>query len=277
MLADQNRLYCRLMKSTLSFYKYHGAGNDFIILDAADLKGQSLSSKRVAEWCKRRYGVGADGLMVFTAVNNEEVDFEMQYYNADGSSGMMCGNGGRCIALYAHEVKGVSKTMRFSLKTSIFQAEILDSHSVALGLQSVSTIKVNDDATCFCDTGSPHHIEWVAEPLNEVAVFSRGQALRNRYHPDGCNVNFVAVRSKDQLAIRTYERGVEDETHACGTGVAAAAISAHKMDKVEGNAIKVSAIGGELEVQFQENDGVYSQVTLIGPAQAVFEGTLLWP
>lgn len=265
------------MKSTLSFYKYHGAGNDFIILDAADLKGQSLSSKRVAEWCKRRYGVGADGLMVFTAVNNEEVDFEMQYYNADGSSGMMCGNGGRCIALYAHEVKGVSKTMRFSLKTSIFQAEILDSHSVALGLQSVSTIKVNDDATCFCDTGSPHHIEWVAEPLNEVAVFSRGQALRNRYHPDGCNVNFVAVRSKDQLAIRTYERGVEDETHACGTGVAAAAISAHKMAKVEGNAIKVSAIGGELEVQFQENDGVYSQVTLIGPAQAVFEGTLLWP
>ena len=132
----------------------------------------------------------------------------------------------------------------------------------------------HSDQSCFCDTGSPHHIEWVSTSIEDVDVYKHGKELRNTYGTEGCNVNFVEVIASDRIAIRTYERGVEDETHACGTGITAAAISAYHTGRVNQESIIVSAIGGELEVQFQKRDNRYTGVALIGPAQFVYEGTL---
>lgn len=265
------------MKKPITFYKYHGAGNDFIIIDSSDLGDQRIEASQVALWCKRRYGIGADGLMVFKHTSSETADFEMSYFNADGSSGMMCGNGGRCIARFAFDLKGISKSMTFRLKSTLYNARVEEDGQVALELHPVSEILNNDDTSCYCHTGSPHHVEWVTTPLHEVAVYEQGKKMRNRYNKDGCNVNFVEVLGANHLAIRTYERGVEDETHACGTGITAAAISAHKTGRVQGKQVKVTAVGGDLEVRFQVNNGVYEGITLIGPAQFVFKGTLQWP
>ncbi len=259
----------------MRFYKYHGAGNDFIIIEADDLQAQKLKEHHIVEWCKRRYGIGADGLMLFSSVNKYGIDFEMQYFNADGSSGMMCGNGGRCIALFAYEKKGLGKKMTFRLQSTLYKAQILEDKRVILNLPSVNNVITNSDQSCFCDTGSPHHIEWISTPLDEVDVYKRGKELRNTYGTEGCNVNFVEVIASGRIAIRTYERGVEDETHACGTGITAAAISAHYTGRVNQESVVVSAVGGELEVQFQKSDKQYTDVALIGSAQFVYEGILV--
>lgn len=258
----------------MRFYKYHGAGNDFIIIEADDLQAKKLKEHHIVEWCKRRYGIGADGLMLFSSENKDGIDFDMQYFNADGSSGMMCGNGGRCIALFAYERKGVGKIMTFRLKSTQYKAQILEDKRVILNLPSINQVVTNSDQSCFCDIGSPHHIEWVSTSIEDVDVYKHGKELRNTYGTDGCNVNFVEVIASDRIAIRTYERGVEEETHACGTGITAAAISAYHTGRVNQESIIVSAVGGELEVQFQKRDNVYTRVALIGPAQFVYEGTL---
>jgi diaminopimelate epimerase len=258
----------------LRFYKYHGAGNDFIIIEADDIQAEKLNAHHVVEWCKRRYGVGADGLMLFSSVHKDGIDFDMQYFNSDGSSGMMCGNGGRCIALFAYEKKGAEKKMNFRLQSKVYQAQILEDKRVILNLPNVNQVITNSDQSCFCDTGSPHHIEWVLTAIKDVDVYNHGKELRNTYGAEGCNVNFVEVIASDRIAIRTYERGVEDETHACGTGITAAAISAYHTGRVNKESIIVSAIGGELEVQFQKRDKGYTGVALIGPAQFVYEGTV---
>jgi diaminopimelate epimerase len=263
------------MTQSLHFSKYHGAGNDFIIVDAQDLNSIDLTESQIALWCHRRYGIGADGFMVYERSTDSKVAFTMRYYNADGKQGSMCGNGGRCIVRYAYERKGAPSSMRFSFGEDVYSAEVHAVDNISLNMLPVHTIKIQEDQSCYCNTGSPHHIEWVDSGLQELDVFQSGKVMRDRYGPEGCNINFVEIINDSELAVRTYERGVEDETLACGTGVTAAVLSAHHMGKIRATSVKVNALGGLLEVAFKLAELGYEDIVLRGPAEHVFEGNIL--
>jgi diaminopimelate epimerase len=252
----------------IHFYKYHGAGNDFILVDNRD-RQIALSIEQIAFLCHRRFGIGADGLMLLQAIDN--ADFEMVYFNADGNESTMCGNGGRCIAAFAHRLGITGDTMEFMAIDGMHKAEVLQGGNVALHMQDVHTIEFEKDYAIL-NTGSPHFIQWVDDAAT-IDVFARGREIRNRseFQPKGINVNFVN-RTKDGINIRTYERGVEDETLACGTGVTAAAIAA--VGKKKGSyTIPVKAMGGMLSVSFdKKSETTAEHIVLTGGATFVFEG-----
>ncbi len=254
----------------IPFYKYHGAGNDFILMDNRDGAIQ-LTVEQVAALCHRRFGIGADGLMLLqTAVG---ADFEMVYYNSDGNESTMCGNGGRCIAAFAYHKGIVREHMSFKAIDGLHEAHILENGTVALHMQAVKQIDFEERYTIL-DTGSPHLVQWV-EDLDQTEVFREGREIRNwpRFQPKGINVNFVQRLDKG-IAIRTYERGVEDETLACGTGVTAAAIVAAGKETGHFD-IPVQALGGDLSVAFDKKDaGTAEHIVLTGGATFVFEGTI---
>lgn len=254
----------------IPFYKYHGAGNDFILMDN-QAKTIQLSVEQVAALCHRRFGIGADGLMLLQ--ETPDADFEMVYYNSDGHESTMCGNGGRCIAAFAYH-KGLAGTqMNFKAIDGLHEARILANGDVALHMQDVKQIDF-EEAYTLLDTGSPHLVQWV-EDLDQTEVFKEGREIRNwqRFQPKGINVNFAQPLGEG-IAIRTYERGVEDETLACGTGVTAAAIVA--AGKNTGRfEIPVKALGGNLSVAFEKKDaGTAEHIVLTGGATFVFEGTV---
>ena len=263
------------MTQSLHFSKYHGAGNDFIIVDAQDLTSIDLAESQIALWCHRRFGIGADGFMVYERSTDSKVAFRMRYYNADGKQGSMCGNGGRCIVRYAFERKGAPSSMRFSFGEDVYSAEVHAVDNISLNMLPVHTIKIQEDQSCYCNTGSPHHIEWVDSGLQELDVFQSGRLMRDRYGVEGCNINFVEITNDSELAVRTYERGVEDETLACGTGVTAAVLSAHHTGKIRATSVKVNALGGLLEVAFRLSESGYEDIVLTGPAEHVFDGNIL--
>lgn len=252
----------------IPFYKFDGAGNDFVVIDNREGR-YNLTQEQIALLCHRRFGVGADGLMTLDAAP-EGYDFEMHYYNSDGRLGSMCGNGGRCIAAFAR-VLGLGDKLRFLGYDGPHEAEILmwDGHVgiVRLGMRSVAADEVKRVADgWFLDTGSPHYVQRV-EDLEHYDVVGEGRRLRHRTElfPEGANIDFIEDLPDGRLAVRTYERGVEDETWACGTGVTASAI-------VSGNH-RLVARGGDFRVDFIATGSAYEQVWLVGPVSLNFTGT----
>ncbi|WP_276167146.1 diaminopimelate epimerase [Zobellia alginiliquefaciens] len=255
---------------TLSFYKYQGTGNDFVLIDNRQLQFPKNDTKLVASLCDRKFGIGADGLILLE--NDELSDFKMVYYNADGREGSLCGNGGRCTVAFANFLGVIDKDTVFNAADGKHHATINDG-IVSLQMQDVSEIK-EKPGYVFLDTGSPHHVQMV-KGIQDFGVYKEGKKLRyGLYGETGSNVNFVEVLDDDTFAVRTYERGVEDETLSCGTGVTAVAIAMHNSGKTTANLIKINTQGGELQVELTKKEGVYSQIHLIGPAKQVFKGEI---
>lgn len=252
----------------VSFSKYQGAGNDFIMI--ADPKGTIeglLTPSKVAHLCHRRFGIGADGLILLKECAG--YDFEMIYYNSDGNKSSMCGNGGRCIVAFAARVGWIKKEANFLAVDGAHQAS-LKKGIVSLQMQNVARWE-NVDSDWLLNTGSPHYVRLV-KSLEKVAVEKEGQAVRysERFAKEGVNVNFVE-RSSDSLKVATYERGVEGETWACGTGVVASAIIANLVYKQK-SPIVIRTKGGELGVKFVKKANSYEDIWLEGGAEWVFDG-----
>lgn len=255
----------------LSFYKYHGTGNDFIIVD--NMKGAvSLSKQQVQFLCDRRFGIGADGLMMIAP--ESETDFLMEYYNADGNSSSMCGNGGRCMVSFAAMKKYIKQETTFRAVDGIHNAVMVNENRVRLQMGNVQQPQLIGNDVVL-DTGSPHYVRFV-QAADNINVVEEGRNVRysDLYKTKGINVNFVEQQN-DVLYIRTYERGVEDETLSCGTGVTASVLAAAFTKRIRENGKQnVKTPGGLLSVQY-EKDGVgFKNVWLEGPATFVYEGQI---
>lgn len=254
------------------FSKFQGNGNDFVIIDnrTSQIKPDSITIRRI---CDRHFGIGADGVILLQNFNG--VDFEMLYYNSDGYIASMCGNGARCIAAFAKINGIVDDRMNFMAYDGEHEAKINKvieknkTYHVSVSMADVTEVEKNNNFY-FLDTGSPHYVEFV-DKVSEIDVVKEGRKTRNsyRFSPDGTNVNFVEV-SDDRIFVRTYERGVEDETLSCGTGVTAAAISAFlKTGKKD---FQIHTTGGEFRVDFINEKDAFNSVWLSGPAELVFQG-----
>lgn len=274
----------------LHIYKYQGAGNDFVVID--NRKGDfNLNWKQIKLLCDRRFGVGSDGLM--TLSKSSKANFKMDYYNCDGYLGTMCGNGGRCIVAFAHML-GFKKFV-FDAYDGIHTADVLKAPQGRKSVQKIVRLGIRDVKECtkyakdvyLTDTGTEHYIEFVKDVEN-YPVFENGRKIRYHkdFQPNGMNANFVQIMPKGLLKIRTYERGVEDETFACGTGSTATAIAAwchgvkpaalKKVKTKDGRIAEkvkynLKARGGDLAVEFTDLGGRFTDISLIGPATLVFE------
>ncbi|MGB5818209.1 MAG: diaminopimelate epimerase [Saonia sp.] len=255
----------------LTFYKYQGTGNDFIMIDNRDNLFPKSDIKLVASLCDRRFGIGADGLILLE--NDNVSDFKMIYYNSDGNPSSMCGNGGRCLVAFAKYLEIIERTASFNAVDGLHNATI-ENEMVSLQMQNVSEIKEKSKYV-FLDTGSPHHIQLV-ENLQDFNVPREGAKLRyGLYGEKGSNINFVEPK-EDIFFVRTYERGVEDETFSCGTGVTAVALAMHNIGKTNADMITIKTPGGTLNVSFNKNGEGYENIHLIGPAKQVFKGEIPW-
>lgn len=254
----------------MEFYKYQGTGNDFIIIDNRDGQYNNLTEETVNKLCDRKFGIGADGLMLLESADG--YDFRMKYYNADGKEGSMCGNGGRCLVQFANDM-GINKTKyHFIAVDGEHDADIREDGLISLKMQNVSGIE-DIKGDMVLNTGSPHFIRFV-DTVDHVDVFSEGTKIRysDAFAKEGINVNFVE-QTNNGIRIRTYERGVEDETLSCGTGATAAAIASTTEDGQQ--TIPVRVQGGNLEISLNRiNAHEYSDIWLIGPATFVFRGTI---
>jgi diaminopimelate epimerase len=255
-----------------TFYKYQGTGNDFVIIDNRTNYFPKNDTNLVSSLCDRKFGIGADGLLLLE--NDELSDFRMVYFNADGREGSMCGNGGRCIVAFANFLDIIDVKTTFIAVDGLHEASI-EGTTVSLKMMNVSEIKSKENAM-FLNTGSPHHVQLVPN-LPDFNVVKEGARLRyGLYGEAGSNINFVSEEEPDTFSIRTYERGVEDETLSCGTGVTAAAIAMHSLGKTTSDNINVNALGGKLNVRFKYENGAYSDIYLIGEAKQVFKGDISW-
>jgi len=257
----------------IPFYKYHGAGNDFILLNQTQIQYLDRSdTDLIAALCHRRFGIGADGLILLQ--NKEGYDFEMIYFNADGRESSMCGNGGRCIVAFAKDLGIVDDNCTFWAIDGEHEAFInAEGNWVELKMIDVPTIQQKGHDYVL-NTGSPHYIQFV-EHLTDINIAQQGAAIRNSpdYKAEGINVNFVEINSDNELLIGTYERGVEDETLACGTGITAAALAFCLKSKTEQEEIHVKAKGGNLSVRMKpDGNSGFEAIWLCGPAALVFEG-----
>ena len=255
----------------ISFFKYQGAGNDFILIRDTENNFPEKDHDLIRELCDRRFGIGADGLMLLR--NSSDKDFTMLYFNADGHEGTMCGNGGRCMVAFARDCGHIAKDkdIYFDAIDGEHSAVIVKQDKVSLKMKNVFNVQ-NMGAGYTVDTGSIHHVEYV-DKLVEMDVYGRGRAIREHkmYSPAGCNVNFIQVDNKNNISIRTYERGVEDETLACGTGSVAAAI-VHHFRGFHYDKYFIKARGGELSVRFKYDGENYKDIWLDGPATFVYKG-----
>jgi diaminopimelate epimerase len=256
----------------IDFYKYQGTGNDFILLDNRENLYDNITIKQVNFLCHRHFGVGADGLMMLN--EKSDFDFEMKYFNADGNEGSMCGNGGRCILKFAL-LLGIKKdTYQFKAADGPHIGEIDFNGEVRLKMKDVNDVQFSY-THYILDTGSPHYIRNVPD-VQKIDVVAEGRVIRysKEFEKDGVNVNFVQSLGDDTIYVRTYERGVEDETLSCGTGVTASAlISAHNDNGF--NRVEVKTIGGKLSVEFDKiSDKEFRNVWLCGAAEMVFKGSI---
>jgi diaminopimelate epimerase len=258
-----------LMK--IQFYKYQGAGNDFILVDNRKIGFNHQQPEVLAALCDRRFGIGADGIMFLQKADS--FDFEMVYYNADGKPSSMCGNGGRCIVAFAKFLKIIKDETNFLAVDGWHYAKISESGDwVSLRMIDVKNVDRDDDAYVL-NTGSPHYVLCTTN-LSAKDVYTEGKAIRSQdnYKTEGINVNFVEDFG-DHLFVRTYERGVEDETYACGTGVTAVALAMakHKSQTGESNT-RIKVLGGSLNIRFNYDGKTFNNIFLEGPAKFVFEG-----
>jgi diaminopimelate epimerase len=258
---------------TIHFYKYQGTGNDFVIIDNRDGKYNNLSRDQVRDLCDRRFGIGADGLMLLNA--HGHLDFEMKYYNSDGGESTMCGNGGRCLVKFANDIGIYRSTYRFTAIDGLHEAEIEDDGEVSLKMNDVQQVQM-DRGHYILNTGSPHYVEFCND-IRQIDVVRKGREIRysKEFAQEGINVNFVEQLSQaDEIIVRTYERGVEDETYSCGTGVTAAALVCHHNDSGF-NRVEVQTKGGNLSVEYDKHGDAYTDIWLSGPAVKVFEGDIV--
>jgi diaminopimelate epimerase len=255
------------------FYKYHGAGNDFIVIDNRDKNFDPRDTEKIKLLCHRRFGVGADGILLLE--NSPGYEFGMVYINSDGSMGSMCGNGGRCIVHFAHHILKIIKNpsdVRFLAVDGEHQAEI-NGDNVRLKMRDISSIgEKNNMPFVMCGT-TPHQIKMV-DDLANFPVFIEGRKIRN-LEKDGVNTNFVEEKN-GIFYVRTYERGIEDETMACGTGATSVAVAMEAMGLLKGENCNIEMPGGKLKVEFKKDkDGSYRDIWLTGEAKCVFKGTLV--
>lgn len=256
------------MSIQIHFYKYQGAGNDFIIIDNRAQK-IALNTEQIARLCDRKFGIGADGLMLLE--EEHPYDFRMVYYNSDGNESSMCGNGGRCIVAFARKLSLVNESTHFIAIDGEHKALLHSDTYVTLDMNDVTEIR--DFGThCILNTGSPHYVLW-RDHIEDIDVFTEGRAIRNmqEFMPKGINVNFAKAEG-NHIQVRTYERGVENETLSCGTGVTACAIAAS--GTASGSfSYDISTPGGQLQVSFAKKTPRHAiSVKLSGPATFVFEG-----
>lgn len=253
----------------MKFYKYQGTGNDFVMIDNRNLAFPK-DQKYIEKLCHRRFGIGADGLILLE--NDEETDFRMVYYNSDGNESTMCGNGGRCLVAFAHFLKIFEEKCTFNAIDGLHEAEIKNGTMVKLKMSDVQEIK-NDAENFVLNTGSPHFVKYV-QNVGKYDVYKNGYEIRNSvsYKKEGINVNFVEEIRPNYLFVRTYERGVEDETYSCGTGATASALTYLK-DK-EASAVHIKVLGGELKVYAEQHGEGFRNIWLEGLAEQVFQGEI---
>ena len=264
----------------LRFTKMNGAGNDFILFDnrTGDI---DLDRNQIAQLCDRHRGIGADGVLLLENPTNG-ADFRMRYFNADGGEAEMCGNGARCFARFANKVGGRKVNISFETPAGVISAE-LKGDLVTLRMTEPTDLRLNVDlrmavenkAVHFINSGVPHAVIPVAK-IDDADVRREGAAIRHHkmFSPNGANVNFIEKRGRNKIAIRTYERGVEDETLACGTGIVASALIFAASEDCEGPVTVLARGGDELLVSFEKTLQQFRNVTLTGPAEFVFEGTI---
>ncbi|WP_418650594.1 diaminopimelate epimerase [Tenacibaculum aestuariivivum] len=254
---------------SLTFYKYQGTGNDFIIIDNRTKKFPKNNINAITKLCNRHFGIGADGLILIE--NHDTTDFRMLYFNADGSE-TMCGNGGRCAVAFAKKLNIIETKTTFTAFDGEHYAEI-NNGIVSLHMIDVNEIKITNEYI-FANTGTQHHVQLV-DDLTNFPVFEKGKNIRNNiYGVQGSNVNFVEQLNANTFRVRTYEKGVENETLACGTGVTAVAIAMHATKKTTNTLINLPVEGGLLAVSFDEKNGNYTNIFLKGPAVLVFKGEI---
>ena len=255
----------------LHFYKYQGTGNDFVMIDNR-LEIFPKNTVLIEKLCDRRFGIGGDGLILLE--NDSDTDFKMVYYNSDGNESSMCGNGGRCIVAFAKKLGVFENETTFIAVDGLHFAKINEDETVSLQMKNVDDVLIKDDYV-FMNTGSPHHVQMV-DDLKDFPVKNAGAEIRysDLYGNAGSNVNFVQQINEDTFAVRTYERGVEDETLSCGTGVTAVAIAMFATGKTKSKEVNLKVEGGSLKVNFQGEKDNFTNVFLIGPATFVFSGII---
>jgi diaminopimelate epimerase len=276
--AGASRLYtiCKMLR----FTKMNGAGNDFVMIDNRD-GNVHLSPEQIMRICDRHRGVGADGILLLENAANG-ADFRMRYYNRDGGEAEMCGNGARCFTRFAHKVADAPHKISFQTPAGLIRGE-LQGELVTLQMSEPTDLRLNvrievdgeETRVHYINSGVPHVVVPVAR-VDVVHVRGRGSAIRyhEMFSPAGANVNFIEKRAPRKICIRTYERGVEDETLACGTGVVASALVFAATEKVEGPISVVVRSGSELSVGFKRAGERFTNVTLTGPAEFAFEGAI---
>ncbi len=256
------------MMMKLHFTKYHGTGNDFIMIDDRSERFDESDVELIAAMCSRRFGIGADGLILLR--NEVGYDFKMVYFNSDGRQSSMCGNGGRCLIQFAHSLSVFENRCVFLAIDGDHLGEVLSDGTIKLKMGDVSSISRQGDDFVL-DTGSPHYVQF-SDDLQEKNIKEDGAEIRfsDQYVANGINVNFIEL-NEGILHVATYERGVEDETYSCGTGVTASAIVAHENNALQ-SPISIKTKGGSLKVHLQKEGGIYRDIWLEGPAVSVFEG-----
>ena len=256
----------------LKFFKYHGTGNDFILIDNRN-NLCTLQTGQIEKLCDRRFGIGADGLMFLNIA--AEHDFEMKYYNSNGLEGTMCGNGGRCITAFSKSLGIINNNARFLAIDGIHESKIISDNEiesyVSLKIQDVENVEKGEDYF-FLNTGSPQYVKFV-DDIEKINVVNEGKRIRwaEKFQPEGTNVNFMEF-IEGYLFVRTFERGVENETLSCGTGVTASSLVAAILKSKNSGYFDIKTKGGDLKVHFKKNDNKFTDIWLEGPAVKVFEG-----
>lgn len=255
----------------LKFYKYQGTGNDFVMIDDRENLFPDKNYEMVASLCDRKFGVGADGLILIR--DHETYDFEMIYYNSDGKPASLCGNGSRCAVAFAHYLGAIEEKATFMTVEGPLESYIMYG-LVHIKMPDVTLVEHRNE-DFFIDTGSPHYIKFIDSGIEDLRVYDEGRAIRynDEFSREGTNVNFVMPIKDHELYVRTYERGVEDETLSCGTGVTAAAIAYSLKHSL--STVKIKTLGGDLQISFRKVDeNHFVDVYLIGPAKQVFSGKI---
>jgi diaminopimelate epimerase len=255
----------------MTFHKYQGTGNDFVMIDDRTRTFPVADQALVARLCHRHFGIGADGLILLQT--DPDGTLRMVYFNADGAEGSMCGNGGRCYVRFAHDLGLITDYLQFIAVDGPHEAEV-QGDEIRLRMGDVAGME-HHTAFSFLNTGSPHVVQF-DDDVESLDVVALGRPLRysEPFSPGGTNVNFVQLLTDQTLFVRTYERGVEDETYSCGTGVTAAALVAHRQFGLT-SPVAIRTLGGALSVAFDPHpDGSFNNIYLLGPAQRVFEGEL---